>query len=176
MKKTLSIFLAIMMVISLAGCSAKRITRDEDGNIIEAQPKKKLYVEMNFEEKLEYMSTRERKSSSIKTDCGMVAPACYKGAPEYGYINNLGDWFIAPLYKAAYSFKDGLAPVLDQYADYEYINSAGELVALNLQKKETIKAAKHFNEGYVALVVDNGLEQNKLYASSDGVNKITATN
>ena len=176
MKKTLAILLSIVLVFSLTGCSAKRIKRDENGNIIDAEPKKKLYAEMNFEEKLEYMDEHEKKQSSIKTDCGMVAPACFKGSPEYGYVNNLGDWFLAPQYMAAYGFNEGFAPVLDLYSDYEYINSNGELISLNLPKNVTLKAARHFHEGYAAVVADTGYEQTKLYISSNGLSQINAEN
>ena len=174
MKKTLTILLSIVLVFSITGCSAKRIKRDENGNIVEDIPKKKLYAEMNFEEKLEYMDARTKKPSTIKADCGMVAPASFKGAPEFGYINNLGDWFVTPQYVAAYNFSGGLAPVLDQYSDYEYINSNGELIHLNLSRNATLKAIRHFHEGCAAIVVDTGFEQTKQYISSDGLSLINA--
>lgn len=175
MKKLLSVILIATMIFSFSSCGVKRIERDEQGNVIKDAPKQKTYAEMSFDEKLEYMSNKELVPTDIKKDLGVVAPVCYKGSPEYGYINNVGDWFIAPQYTHAYAYKEGFAPIIDKYEDYEYLTDQGELFQTNLSKKTTIKAAKHFSEGYAAFVLDTGYEQTKLYQSKDGVTQISAT-
>jgi len=174
MKKILSVLLAAVMLFSFSACSIKRIQRDEDGKVIQEQaPQKKSYSDMTFEEKLEYMSTREREFVATE-DSQLLAPACELGSSSYGYINNHGDWVIDPKFTYAYSFNEGYAPVIDEYNVFEFIDSTGSFVQTNTSRKISMKAAKHFYELYVAAVYDTGYEQTKMYHCVDGITQISA--
>lgn len=174
MKKTLSIVLALLMMISFVGC-VKRIEKDDNGNIVipEKTPTEpeKQYEELTLEEKMEIAAAEERVFVT-SGDCYAIAPAKEPNGPNYGYINNFGEWIIKPQYSKAFNFNEGMAVILDQYTDYEFIDKNGNKFNAGIPHKLTMTAARHFNEHYAPAVLGTGFEQTKIYLGIDGLTKI----
>lgn len=73
-----------------------------------------------------------------------------EGQYLYGYIDKKGETIIAPTYKRASEFKEGVAAVTNEKGEYGYINKKGELV-INYQ----FEGAKDFHNGYAIVRNDN---------------------
>lgn len=174
MKKILSIVLALLMMFSFVGC-VKRIEKDENGNVVVPEPTpiepEKTYEELTLEEKMEIAAAEERVFVT-SADCYALAPAKEPNGSNYGYINNFGEWVIEPKFSKAFNFNEGIAVVLDQYTDYEFIDKDGNKFDAGVPHRLTMTAARHFNEHYVAAVVGTGYEQTKIYLGIDGITKI----
>lgn len=176
MRKLTALILCLAMLMSFAGCAAKVevIRKNEDGEVI-TEEKAKTYEEMTTEEKFEYHANNVSDSAIYSFDNEMLAPALDTSVGLWGYISSRGEWVIEPTYSGAFPFSEGFAPVLDNYSEYNIINSSGEKFLSHIDKK-TMKAACYFTEGFVPAVLDSKFEQTKLYVSTNGVSMIMASN
>ena len=169
MKKTLALILALCMMISCVACG-KRIDKPEDPIVVEQKP----YEDMTLAEQLEFMSSREREYVA-SSETGKLAPAKDPTTGKYGYINIYGDWIIKPEYDQAGCFNGDVAPILDQYNEYEYIYRDGSIFMSVYNRKVPFTAARHFYDFFGACVIDSGYEQNKVYIALDGISQIFAS-
>ena len=168
MKKIIALLLALAILFSATACAAtrKKIEKNADGTIkvIEGevlQAPKKAYKDMNLDEKLEYKANQIPEAAAA-TDNGMIAPACDVQSGKWGYIRSDGSWAIKPQYNMCGSFSAGLAPVLDSYSDYIFINSDGSKFISNIGGK-SILGSTHASEGILPVALDLGQSQCKLY-------------
>lgn len=175
MKRMIALILCLAMLLSFSGCAAKAtvIKKNENGEVI-TEEKEKSYDELTLEEKFEYHANNTSDSAIASFDNGLIAPALSKEEALWGFIDSRGKWVIEPVFSGAFPFKEGCAPILDNYSEYVMIDSEGNKVLTHIDKK-TMKAACYFSEGYLPAILDSGFEQTKLYMSSNKVSMIMAS-
>ena len=172
MRKTIALLLALAIMFSATACAASRqkIEKNADGTVtvVEEEPKqppKKTYEQMTLDEKLEYKA-QQIPESGVVTDNGMLAPACDAQSGKWGYIKSDGSWTIEPQYNKGGVFADGLAPVLDAYSEYIFIDTAGNKYIGNIGGK-SILGSSHSGEGVLPVALDIGQDQYKVYYLGD---------
>jgi len=175
MKRITALVLALIMLLSLAGCGlkAEKIVKEDSAAEQTESKKQKTYEEMSLEEKLEYKSGLVWDEIE-PTDSGLLSPAKSAEGENWGYINSKGEWKLEPVYSFAYPFNYGYATVLENFTDYLFIDTAFNK-ALTLINRNTIKAVSHFSDGYACVSLDTGYAQTMQYIGADLITMLDAS-
>lgn len=179
--KTLSIALCAALLVAFAGCGSGPAAPAEEGPeaVVETP---ELVVEppdLEPEEATEPAPAPagpEEGPAAVPTvqvsdDASLAAVAT--GDRGWGFIDQSGAWAIAPQYRQAYGFSDGLAPV--QLADnhWVFIDKHNQVV---VQAREDLVVTSGFSEGIAAVAKDtygNGTPGD-LYGFIDRTGKVIA--
>ncbi|MBO4819278.1 MAG: WG repeat-containing protein [Firmicutes bacterium] len=161
MKKLTSLFLILVILLSCCACDIS-IEKD-DGPVIPES--------FDIDEAIEYISGQEPEVISVR-DTGLLAPARDSETGQYGFINILGEWVIAPKYSATVAFSGDYGLILNSYSCYEYIDRNGRKVYSTYGNNQ-IAESNHFSDGLLVLSLANGALQKYVYLD---INFLTAIN
>jgi len=107
---------------------------------------------------------------AIPVDENTPLAAVLKGG-KWGFIDQSGAWAIAPQYRQAFSFSEGLAPVALPDRHWAFIDKHNQVV---VRVREDLIVTSGFSEGIAAVAKDNNGTPGDLFGFIDRTGKVIA--